>query len=241
MLDGYASLAALGHAASLLGRSVHSGISGLRERVSSLRTALGKKVPADSGALTTSVAELEGMLDLVAAQLSSVASAGSGGARRRRGLDIAVELRRVRDDLQSILAMEDAELDVQAQDDVPLRTEMRPEMLTSLVSVLVRNSLEWRLTDRPLRMIAAARVSGESLEVMFSDNGRGVVATLEENLFEPGVSGNDGAGMGLTIARNVVTAHGGTMSLLTDRRRKGATFLITLPRKRSRATTSPDS
>ena len=241
MLEGYSNLAALGHAASLLGRSAHTGIAGLRERVSSIRTALDGKAPADPGSLSTSVAELEGMLDLVALQLSAVASAGSGAVRRRRGLDVAVELRRIRDDLRPVLELEDAELDVPLTDGALLRTEMRPEMLTSLVSVLVRNSLEWRLADRPLRMIASAYGSGESLEIMFSDNGRGVLATLEDKLFEPGVSGNEGAGMGLTIARNVVTAHGGTVSLVTDRRRKGATFLIKLPRKRSRATTSPDA
>ncbi|WP_438044987.1 sensor histidine kinase [Sorangium sp. So ce128] len=241
MLDGYSDLAALGHTASMLGRSVNVGIAGLRERVTSLRTALGRRAAADPASLAMSVAELDTMLDLVSGQLSLVASAGSGAARRRRGLDVPVELCRVRDALGPMLDQEDAQLDVHAPEGVLLRTEMRPEIFASLVNVLVRNSLEWRSTGRTLRMSATVRESGDCLEFLFSDNGQGVLAMLEDKLFEPGVSGHDGAGMGLTIARNIVTSHGGAISLVLDRRRKGATFRIQLPRKRSRATTARES
>ena len=50
------------------------------------------------------------------------------------------------------------------------------------------------------------------------------------------VSGREATGMGLTIARSVVETHGGSIELLTDRRRKGATFRIRLARKKARAT-----
>lgn len=241
MLDGYSSLAALGHTASLLGQSVNKGIAGLRQRVTSLRANLGKKVSPDPAALATSVAELEQMLDTVSLQLTLVASAGAAAGRRRRGLDIPAELRRARDGLRPLLEQEDAEFEVEATEGVLLRTEMRPETFASVVNVLVRNALEWRTPDRPLRMTAAVKESGDSLEILFCDNGQGVLPTLLDKLFEPGVSGHDGAGMGLTIARNVVTSHGGTISLVRDRRRKGAVFVIQLPRKRSRATASRDS
>lgn len=240
MLDGYSDLAALGHTASLLGRSVNVGLAGLRERVTSLRTTLGRRAGADPVSLASSVAELETMLEQVSGQLALVASAGAGAARRRRGIDVPAELCRVRDGLWSVLEQERAELQVQAPEGVLLRTEMRPETFASLVNVLVRNSLEWRYANRVLRMIATVRESGDSIDILFSDSGRGVLATLEDKLFEPGVSGNDGAGMGLTIARNIVTSHGGTISLVVDRRRKGATFRIVLPRKRSRATAVRD-
>jgi signal transduction histidine kinase len=42
--------------------------------------------------------------------------------------------------------------------------------------------------------------------------------------------------MGLTIARSVIETHGGTIELLGDRRRRGATFKLRLPRKKARAT-----
>ena len=43
--------------------------------------------------------------------------------------------------------------------------------------------------------------------------------------------------MGLAIARQVVEAHGGRISVVQDgRRKRGACFQLLLPRKRSRAT-----
>jgi len=42
--------------------------------------------------------------------------------------------------------------------------------------------------------------------------------------------------MGLTNARHPLEAHGGSIDILLDSRRKGANFLVTFPRTRSRAT-----
>ena len=50
-----------------------------------------------------------------------------------------------------------------------LRTEMRPETFASVIKVLVRNSLEWRIAGRMLRMIAVVRESDEFQEILFSD------------------------------------------------------------------------
>ena len=42
--------------------------------------------------------------------------------------------------------------------------------------------------------------------------------------------------MGLTIARQLLETHGGSIDILLDGRRKGANFVLSLPRKRARAT-----
>ncbi len=113
---------------------------------------------------------------------------------------------------------------------------MRPEAFMAIVSALVSNSLEWA-SDRPPRISATVATDPSTVEIVFSDNGRGVLPTLRHSLFEPMVSGRpDGSGMGLTLARHIVTGHGGTIRLVTDRRRAGAAFEIRLPRKRPRAT-----
>jgi signal transduction histidine kinase len=235
-LDGYSDLAALGHSASLFGRNINIGLSEMKQQMATLRTALERKRGVDPSALAGSVAELQDRMERLLGQLALVGSTGGGPTRRRRGLDVPVELERIRQNLLAMLENEDADLEVHAPEGMLLRTEMRPEVFTSLISVLIRNSTEWRQEGVRLQMIATIQEAEEDLEIIFSDNGQGVIPALEDKILEPGVSGNNGAGMGLTIARNIAAAHGGALSLVTDRRRKGATFRVRLPRKRSRAT-----
>lgn len=165
MLDGYSSLAALGHTASLLGRSMNMGIAGLRERVTSLRGSARHEERAEQCRIHGHKRRRAGKGRCWSRCRGS--SAGHLGriranAKRRRGLDVPVELHRIREGLQQVLEQEDAELEVQTQDGV-LRTEMRPEMFASIINLMVRNSLEWRVAGRPLRMIVVLRENGDSV------------------------------------------------------------------------------
>ena len=64
---------------------------------------------------------------------------------------------------------------------------------------------------------------------MVSDNGPGVPAEIRERIFEPFFTTRArGNGIGLSIVKSVVEAHGGSVS--TGRLRAGgATFVIDLP------------
>ena len=81
------------------------------------------------------------------------------------------------------------------------------------------------------------RGNDEECELIFTDNGPGIASQHAERVFEPMFSTKEGGrGMGLTIARNLMESHGGTIKVLTDRRRRGANLLLCWRRKRSRAT-----
>jgi nitrogen-specific signal transduction histidine kinase len=74
-------------------------------------------------------------------------------------------------------------------------------------------------------------------EMLFADNGPGIPDGVGSRVFEPLFSRKeDGRGMGLTIARQMLQSHGGSIEVLCDGRRKGANFLVTFPRKKARAT-----
>jgi signal transduction histidine kinase len=67
-------------------------------------------------------------------------------------------------------------------------------------------------------------------EVEVADRGPGIPAALVNRIFEPRVRAPgdvSGAGLGLSIARGIVVAHGGTLAAIPARR--GARFLVTLP------------
>jgi signal transduction histidine kinase len=238
MIEGYTDLAAAGHTAALFGRGLQRELELMRDETVTLRSGFGKKDAPDPLETVLKLAALEKGLAQAIDRISVVAQAGSGGSsKRRRGIDIVTELQRVASALDSQLAEVGGSMSVQGAPGEVLRAEMRPDSFAAIFHALARNSIEWAQDSKPLRIVAEVRNVGDDVEVLISDNGKGVVRALESSLFEPMISGReDGAGMGLTLARSIATSHGGSLSLVVDRRRRGATFMLRLPRKKSRAT-----
>ncbi len=76
--------------------------------------------------------------------------------------------------------------------------------------------------------ISCTRESGKA-QIVISDNGQGIPAELHAKIFEPlFTTKNFGAGLGLSITRNLVLEHHGTIRL-TSEKGKGTSFTITLP------------
>lgn len=238
MLEGYTELAAAGQTASLVGIAVSQCLDTVRSACATLQASIGRGNFDDVLNANTALVRLQESVAVAEEHLQSMTAMQAGGARRRRGLDVASELRRLQSLSKPLLAKYEAEMVIETSDDLVLRTEMRPEMFGSIIAVMLMNSIEWKAPGRQLQVTAGARVAGDAVEMTISDNGKGVTPGLEASIFEPMVSGRpDGAGMGLTIARSVVEMHGGTIEVLVDRRRKGAMFRVVLPRKKARSTT----
>jgi signal transduction histidine kinase/CheY-like chemotaxis protein len=74
-----------------------------------------------------------------------------------------------------------------------------------------------------------SRVSPGGVEVLFQDSGRGITREQQSSIFEPFYSTKEGGtGLGLTVSYNIMTAHGGTLELVSDHG-KGACFRVFLP------------
>jgi signal transduction histidine kinase len=118
-----------------------------------------------------------------------------------------------------------------------LRVEVRPESFQHLVYILVRNSLEWLEGRRRPVVRVTARPRGDLCELVVADNGPGIPRRIASRVFDPLFSAREGGhGMGLAVARALIEAHGGEISVVHDGRRRGAAFRILLPRKRARST-----
>jgi two-component system osmolarity sensor histidine kinase EnvZ len=107
----------------------------------------------------------------------------AGGARRA-GADIQVEVPR---DLS-----------------VRLRRDAARRALANLVDNARRHARVVRLT---------AEASARAIWVIVDDDGPGIPPDRRESVFRPFESGADGTGLGLTIARDIIRAHGGDITL----------------------------
>lgn len=96
---------------------------------------------------------------------------------------------------------------------------------------LVRNASE-AMADRARRelRIATRGVEAGLLQVSVADTGPGISPEVSDRLFQPFVSGKrDGMGVGLSISRHIIEAHGGRM-WVEGNAEGGATFHFTLKR-----------
>lgn len=84
--------------------------------------------------------------------------------------------------------------------------------------------------------VRASRDGGSNVTVTVEDLGPGIDSRDASHLFEPfyrgrGTSAVRGAGLGLTIVQQIISAHGGSIRV-DRRRRQGAAFIMTLPVER---------
>jgi len=107
-------------------------------------------------------------------------------------------------------------------------------LLVEQVAVnLIRNAMEavQELPAERRRIIVATRVEADgSGTLSVADLGEGVPETLKAGLFDPFVTNKPGGlGLGLSICRSVVEAHGGRIRHEANARASGAVFAFTLP------------
>jgi len=102
---------------------------------------------------------------------------------------------------------------------------------------LIENANQYSPPDQPITITAEA--SGECVVTSVADRGSGIDDPERALVFEKFYRGKDqrysveGTGMGLPIAKAIVEAHGGTISL-TSQRGHGSVFSFTLPIDRGR-------
>ena len=106
---------------------------------------------------------------------------------------------------------------------------------------LVRNAIEALAgAERRRIVIAAAPLSPAFAEVMVEDSGPGFAAERAERLFAPFHSSKaEGLGVGLSISRTIVEAHGGTIAA-EPIAGGGARFRFTVPRSAGPKESQPD-
>ena len=144
------------------------------------------------------------------------------------------KLNRARADLKALLEATAAHLQGDAAErGVALVTEAQPavaevdeNLLTSALMNLVKNAVQISAKGQTVRV--GGRAEGDGYVVEIADQGPGVPAELQARIFEPFFTTREkGTGLGLPLAKKLIEAHRGTLSLHSE---PGATtFTVRLP------------
>jgi CheY-like chemotaxis protein len=134
--------------------------------------------------------------------------------------------------------------------DVPhdhLRVDGDPVRLAQVVANLLTNSARYTNPGGTIR-VDARREGGDTVVIRVRDNGLGISAELLPQIFDLFVQGKrsveraqGGLGIGLTIVKNLVGLHGGSVAAHSDGPGRGSEFVNTLPAVVEAGVRAPDA
>lgn len=174
----------------------------------------------------TNVAELETikrqadatvqLIQNVRTYLDSLADAGTP----TKSIDISAMLARELSVLESTFSEVVLETDV--PDGIVVRAD---DLLGSVFSNLLRNAVLHNTADQPTVAVSAT-TTADTVRVTVADNGSGLPASVQEQLFEPNEKSDHG--FGLFLVHSLVDQYGGSVTVESTGE-TGTTFAVELP------------
>ncbi|HSY72445.1 MAG TPA: ATP-binding protein [Alloacidobacterium sp.] len=152
------------------------------------------------------------------------------------GLQVRPQLHHVRELIDTVLQEEHARLrgrvlEVHIPEGLP-QVSMDQELVRRVLRHLIENAIKYSPAKTPLEIIA--EVADERLLVHIADHGMGIEPSEQPFIFDKFFRGSnqrervEGSGMGLAIAKAILTAHGGGIELKSEPG-EGAIFTFWLP------------
>ena len=150
------------------------------------------------------------------------------GDTERSVLDINTVVKEICELTMLGTASESIDLKMSLADDLP-SVLIDHVQIQQVIHNLVRNSIDALSDSDGSTVLITTSARGDMVEVSVRDDGPGFPETIRENLFEPFVSTKlDGIGIGLSICRSIIDAHGGRIAV-DDNPEGGARISFTIP------------
>lgn len=141
--------------------------------------------------------------------------------------DINTTIRELVQLIGPMLESRNIELSVALDESLPCVMADRDSLYQVFLN-LVNNSCEAMPSEGQLEITTRYLRQSKEVEIVFSDSGAGIAPHIVERLFEPMfTTKQSGGGLGLVIARDIITEHHGRIELVSGS--SGAVFLLALP------------
>ncbi|MGY6158782.1 ATP-binding protein [Paraburkholderia strydomiana] len=115
-----------------------------------------------------------------------------------------------------------------------LLVEGDPLRLRQVFSNVLSNALKYSKAEGKIDIVASR--AGNWAEIRVEDNGAGIPASFINHVFEPFAQASQattrrfgGLGIGLAIAKSIVTLHGGSITAHSEGDGRGSTFVVHIP------------
>jgi signal transduction histidine kinase len=127
--------------------------------------------------------------------------------------------------------------DVELRPEMPSRLpeiECDPEQVKQVLLNLILNAVQ--ATEQPGAVVIVRAFAGAMMGVEVRDGGRGIAPEDADRVFDPFfTTKQNGTGLGLAVAANIVAQHGGALTWRPNEDGRGTTFRMELPLAREHA------
>ena len=133
---------------------------------------------------------------------------------------------------ETVAAAKGARLDVRLPEDLLPKCQWDGQRISQVLTILVDNALSYG--GEGCHILLEARQNRGRVELMVADNGPGIPPAQRKRIFErfyrtdPARSKKDHYGLGLSIAREIISLHRGSIRV-EETPGGGATFILSLP------------
>ena len=114
-----------------------------------------------------------------------------------------------------------------------IMVQLDASLFIQVLQNLISNSIKFKREECTPHIRINCEQKGQQLVIHYQDNGIGIPASRQQQIFEPfkrfGGNREQGSGIGLSLCKEIIKLHGGTVCCINCD--SGALFKITLPRQ----------
>jgi signal transduction histidine kinase len=151
---------------------------------------------------------------------------------KKRAVELAPLIGRAVEMASPLLEQGQHHLDVDVEEGIVVEAD--PDRFAQVLSNLLMNACKYSPPASHIRLMA--RRDDTAIEVTVRDDGIGIAPEMLRRVFEPFVqdpsrraTSSGGLGLGLTIARNLIELHGGSIEARSEGAGKGSEFVVRVP------------
>jgi PAS domain S-box-containing protein len=219
----------LGELASALAHELNQPLTAILSNAQAARRLLASEA-LEAGELTDILSDIESDDRRASAVIRRIRDLVSKSAAEHRSVDIRAVVQAAVELTHNELKVHEVRLRIALADDLPLVSGSDVDLQQVVINLLMNAVRAVRENPEGQRQIdITAAVADGAIAVRVADSGPGLADDMRGPIFAPFfTTKSEGIGMGLTICKRIVEAHGGQI-WVEDHDGGGACFVFTLP------------